>query len=214
MELIALDQSKKSNHIDTNNSISEEINPEISNSQKKPRFTNQNDISESEISGSIPLKHNLIESNQSMLIQKFNELDSILNVDENSKRKSIVYLKKSSKIENKIDNVEIKESPNNTIYLKKNAEIFENKTQNTLQRASTSEQQIRQIFEHRPRSPSKFIDQEIQIIKDLNDNMSFIKHQKVCNNEIMMLKSVKRDLGNEPVLNVSRNQSFYSDLKM
>ena len=198
--------------------MSVEVNPEISHSQKKPRFANQNDISESEISESIPLKQNLNEPDQSMFIQKFNELDSILNVNEYSKRESIKYLKKSSKIDNKIDNIETRESPNNTIYSKKNSEILENKTQNTLQRASSSssEKQIRQSFEHRlrPRSPSKFIDQEIQIIKDLNENMSSIKPQKVCNDENMMLTPVKKDLGNGSVLNVSRKQSFYSDLKM
>ena len=124
MELIALDESKKSNQIGTNISISGEINPEISHSKKKPRFTNLNDISESEISESIPLKHNMIEHNQSMLIQKFNELDSILNVNNNSKRESITYLKKSSKLDNKIDNIVKRESPNNEIYSKKNSKIL------------------------------------------------------------------------------------------
>lgn len=212
MELITLDQSKKNNRFGTIDSISVEINQET-HSQKKPRFTNQNDISESEISESFPLKHNMIEPNQSMLVQKFNELDLILNVDDNLRRESIKYVKKSSRIDNQLENIETRESPNNTIYSKKNSGILENKTQNTLLRSSSSEQQIRYTFEHRPRSPSKFIDQEIQIIKDLNENMATIKPQKVSHNENMMLKPVKKDL-NGSVHNGSRKPSFYSDLKM
>lgn len=91
-----------------------------------------------------------------------------------------------------------------------------------LQRGSVSEQHIRLIIEQRPRSPSKFMNQEIQIIKsnklekqDSKANLFEIKPQKIEKQDTGLIKADKKELEKgQTVVNISSIPSFYSDLRM
>ena len=91
-----------------------------------------------------------------------------------------------------------------------------------LQRGSVSEQHIRQIIEQRPRSPSKFMNQEIQIIKsnklekqDSKENICVIKPQKIEKKNTGIIKTDKKEWEKgQTVVNLSSIPSFCSDLRM
>ena len=100
-----------------------------------------------------------------------------------------------------------------------------------LQRGSVSEQHIRQIIEQRPRSPSKFMNQEIQIIKsnklekqDSKENMFAINPQKIekqgsiktgkKESEKCQTEAAKKSEKGQTMVNLSSIPSFYSDLRM
>lgn len=196
-----------------------------------------------EISESTPLRLNLKESNSlpinitqlSSKTSPNSNRESILKSNEIQNKPRKESIQKTSKFkqldENSNLNEAIVEIENEQNKLKPIEDVplvnLEKKPKNSLekvdnnfpmlQRGSVSEQHIRQIIEQRPRSPSKFMNQEIQIIKsnklekqDSKENIFAIKPQKIEKQN----KTDKKESEKQTVVNISSVPSFYSDLRM